>query len=84
MGPELQYANERAWDPLSFDVYPGGEGVTESELTDDARALHFTMTLERGQLRLEGGHLDYAAEVRVHRPDGPPLSGLLGRPIVLS
>src|SRR5207237_183847 len=23
MGPELQYAHERAWDPLSFDVYPG-------------------------------------------------------------
>ena len=84
MGPELQHANERAWDPLSFDVYPGGEGVTERELTDDERALHFTMTVERGQLRLEGGPLDYAAEVRVHRPDGAPLPGLLGLPVVLT
>jgi alpha-glucosidase (family GH31 glycosyl hydrolase) len=84
MGPELQHVNERPWDPLSFDVYPGGDGVTEMNLTDDQRALHFTMTVERDQLRLEGGPLDYAVEVRVHRPDGPPLSGLLGRPVVLT
>jgi alpha-D-xyloside xylohydrolase len=84
MGPELQYVTERAWDPLSFDAYPGGEGVTEMNLTDDQRALQFTMTVERDQLRFEGGPLDYEAEVRVHRPDGRPLSGLLGRSIVLT
>jgi alpha-D-xyloside xylohydrolase len=84
MGPELQYANERSWDPLSFEAYPGGEGVTEVNLSDDQRALHFTMTVERDQLRFEGGPLDYAAVVRVHRPDGPLLSGLLGRPVVLT
>jgi alpha-D-xyloside xylohydrolase len=84
MGPELQHVNERAWDPLSFEAYPGGEGVTEMNLTDDQRALQFTMTVERDHLRIAGGPLDYAAEVRVHRPDGPPLSGLLGQPVVLT
>jgi hypothetical protein len=84
MGPELQYVTERAWDPLSFDAYPGGEGVTEMNLADDRRVLHFTMTVERDQLRFDGGPLDYAAEVRVHRPDGRPLAGLLGRSIVLT
>jgi len=72
MGPELQHVNERAWDPLSFEAYPDGEGVTEMDLTDDQRALQFTMTVERDQLRFEGGPLDYEAEVRVHRPDGTP------------
>jgi alpha-D-xyloside xylohydrolase len=84
MGPALQHVNEHPWDPLSFDAYPGGEGVTEMDLTDDQRALQFTMTLERDQLRFEGGPLDYEAEVRVHRPDDRPLSGLLGRSIVLT
>jgi len=84
MGPALQHVNERPWNPLSFDAYPGGEGVTEMDLTDDQRALQFTMTVERDQLRFEGGPLDYEAEVRVHRPDGRPLSGLLGRSIVLT
>jgi alpha-D-xyloside xylohydrolase len=84
MGPALQHVNEHPWDPLSFDAYPGGEGVTEMNLTDDQRALQFTMTVERDQLRFEGGPLDYEAEVRVHRPDGRPLSGLLGRSIVLT
>ena len=83
MGPELQYANERAWAPLSFEVYPGGEGVTQMELTDDERALHFTQTVDQGQLRLEGGPLDYAAEVHVHRPDGSPIVGRLGQSIRL-
>jgi len=81
MGPELQHANERAWDPLRFEVYPGGEGVTEMELTDDHRRLRFTMTVHGQHVRLEGGPLDYVARVRVHRPDGPPLEGLLGQAI---
>jgi alpha-D-xyloside xylohydrolase len=84
MGPALEHVNERPWDPLSFDVYPGGEAVSEMNLTDDRRALHFTMTVERDQLLCEGGPLDYPAEVRVHRPAGPPHSGLLGRPVVLT
>jgi alpha-D-xyloside xylohydrolase len=84
MGPELQYANERAWDPLDFEVYPGNEGVTEIELTDDHRRLRFRMIVDREQLRLEGGPLDYAAGVRVHRPDGPPVEGRLGQTIDFS
>ena len=81
MGPELHYANERAWDPLQFEVYPASEGVTEIELTDDRRRLRFTMTVERQHLRLEGGPLDYAAGVRVHRENGPPHEGRLGQTI---
>jgi len=83
MGPELRYANERSWDPLSFQVYPGSEGTTEIELADDRRQLHFTMKVERERLRLEGGPLDYVASVRVHRPDGPPVEGRLGQTIDL-
>jgi alpha-D-xyloside xylohydrolase len=81
MGPELQYANERAWDPLSFEVYPGSEGVTEIELTDDHRRLHFTMTVHREELRLEGGPLNYVPEVQVHRHGVAPIRGRLGEPI---
>jgi alpha-glucosidase (family GH31 glycosyl hydrolase) len=83
LGPELQYANERAWDPLDFEVYPGKEGVTEIELTDDHRRLRFRMTLDRERLRLEGGPLDYAAVVHVHPPDGAPIEGRLGQTIDL-
>jgi alpha-D-xyloside xylohydrolase len=83
MGPELQYANERTWDPLSFEVYPGDDGVTEIELTDDHRQLHLSMTLEPNHVRLEGGPLGYDADVYVHRHNGSPLHGVLGRPIVL-
>ena len=84
MGPDLQYANERSWDPLSFEAYLGGAGVTEMGLTDDHRRLHFTMTVDREHLRLEGGPLEYAAAVRVHRPGGPPVEGRLGQTIELS
>jgi alpha-D-xyloside xylohydrolase len=84
MGPELQYANERSWDPLSFAVYPGSVGTTILELTDDRRQLRFQLTVEGGRVRLDGGPLDYEAEVRVHRPDGPPLAARLGRPIALT
>jgi alpha-D-xyloside xylohydrolase len=84
MGPELQHANERRWDPLSFEVYPGSEGVTELELTDDHRDLHFTMTVEREHLRLEGGPLDYAADIRVHRRNRGPVAGRLGETIDFS
>jgi alpha-D-xyloside xylohydrolase len=84
MGPELQYANERGWDPLSFEVYPGSEGVTEMELTDDHRRLRFQLTVEHGRVQLDGGPLDYEAVVQVHRRDGPPVLGVLSRPVVLS
>jgi alpha-D-xyloside xylohydrolase len=81
MGPELQFANERAWDPLSFDVYPGAEGVTEFELTDDHRQLRFQLTVEGPRVRLDGGPLAYEAEVFVHGAGGPPVRGHLGQPI---
>jgi hypothetical protein len=54
------------------------------ELTDDHRRLRFTMTVERGHLRLEGGPLEYAAAVRVHWPGSPPVEGRLGQTIGLS
>jgi alpha-D-xyloside xylohydrolase len=83
MGPELQYANERGWDPLRFEVYLGGTGPTEMQLADDSRSLRFTMTVSDRSLLLAGGPLPYQAEIQVHRPDGGSLAGLLGRPIVL-
>jgi alpha-D-xyloside xylohydrolase len=82
MGPELQYANERSWDPLSFDVYPA-DGKTELDLTDDHRRLRFQLTVDRGRILLEGGPLDYLPTVRVHRSDGEPAEGRLGQTIDL-
>jgi alpha-D-xyloside xylohydrolase len=84
MGPDLRYANERSWNPLSFEVYLDGDGVTEMELTDDHRRLHFTMTVGREQLLLEGGPLEYAAVVRVHRRGGAAVESRLGQTIELS
>jgi alpha-glucosidase (family GH31 glycosyl hydrolase) len=83
MGPELQYATERAWDPLRFDVYPGATGVAELDIADDRRALHLTLTVDGTAVVLRGGPLDYAAEVHVHRHDRPPVSGRLGETITL-
>jgi alpha-D-xyloside xylohydrolase len=83
-GPDLQFANERSWDPLSFDVYPGADGVTEIELTDDRRRLRFQLSVGGGRVLLNGGPLDYAAEMRVHRPGSPPLSGQLGQPVAFT
>jgi alpha-D-xyloside xylohydrolase len=84
MGPELEYANQRAWDPLSFDVYPGADGVTEFELADDHRELRFQLTVEGPRVHLDGGPLEYEAEVRVHRPGTRPFVARLGRPDPLS
>jgi hypothetical protein len=69
---------------LSFEVYPGGEGVTEIELTDDHRQLKFTTTVDDQHLRIEGGPLDYAPQVRVHRHDGQPVDGRLAETIDFS
>jgi len=84
VGPDLQYANERRWDPLSFDVYPGVNGESEMELSDDHRQLHFKLTVDRERVLLEGGPLAYEAEVRAHRTDGAPVAGAIGRPILLA
>src|SRR3989442_10987220 len=83
MCPELQFANERTWDPLSFDVYPGDLRVTEVRVADDHRKLEFRLTLERERVLLEGGPLEYEAAVRLHRSYGPPLATVLGRPLEL-
>jgi len=83
IGPELQFANERTWDPLSFDVYPGDPSETEMRVADDHRELAFKLTVERARVLLEGGPLEYEAAVRVHRPDGSPYAGFLGRPLWL-
>ena len=83
MGPELQFANERAWDPLSFDIYPGGAGSSDVEVADDRRRLRFRLTSGVEDLRLNGGPLEYAAEVRVHRHARAPATGRVGQPIRL-
>jgi len=83
MGPELQYANERPWDPLSFDVYPGENGTTEFEQTDDRRQLRLKLTTNDQSVRLEGGPLDYVATVRVHRSNRAPVEGHLAETIEL-
>jgi alpha-D-xyloside xylohydrolase len=84
IGPELEYANQRAWDPLSFDVYPGEAKRTELELSDDRRTLRMTLSVDGTRATLDGGPLDYAAEVRVHRSGGAPLVGRLGEPLTLT
>jgi hypothetical protein len=81
MGPELQYVNERGWDPLSFEVYSGREGASEFELTDDHRQLRFQLTVGPDRVLLDGGPLPYECEVRVHRQDGPLLLGHLGQSV---
>ncbi|TME20487.1 MAG: glycoside hydrolase family 31 protein, partial [Chloroflexi bacterium] len=83
MGPELHYANERNWDPLSFEVYPGDASASEMRIADDHRDLRFELTVDAERVLLEGGPLEYEAVVRVHRPDGPPIAGTMGRPVAL-
>jgi len=83
MGPELQYANERTWDPLSFEIYPGESGRSETEVSDDRRHLRLRLAVDDRSVLLEGGRLNYEADVFVHRPGGPPIAGRLGRAVVL-
>ena len=84
MGPELQFANERSWDPLVFDVYPGEEGRSEKEIVDDHRRLQFQLTVDRERVMLDGGPLGYPAEVRIHRSGGQPLRGRLSEAVRLA
>ena len=84
IGPDLQFTNERSWDPLSFEAYLGAEGMSDVEVTDDRRQLRFQLKVDRASLMLEGGPLDYVPDVHVHRADGPLLRGRLGRSIELT
>lgn len=84
LGPELQYANERAWDPLTFEIYPGDPGRTELEVTDERRQLRLRLTVDDRGVLLEGGPLDYVPTVRVHRPVGAPVEGRLGASVDLN
>ena len=84
MGPELQYANERAWDPLSFEIYPGEPGRTELEVSDDRRQLRLQLMMDARRVLLEGGPLDYVPVVRMHRSDGAPIESRLGESIELN
>jgi alpha-D-xyloside xylohydrolase len=84
MGPELQYASEQAWDPLSFEVYPGVGGVTEFDIADDRRQLRLQLTVSERTVLLEGGPLDYVPIVRLHRPDTSRIDGRLGVTIELT
>jgi alpha-D-xyloside xylohydrolase len=81
MGPELEFANERPWDPLSFEAYPHGPGSTGCVVADDTRRLTFRLTADNNAALFEGGPLDYAADVVLHRPGGQPIRGKLGTPI---
>jgi alpha-D-xyloside xylohydrolase len=78
MGPELQYANEQVWDPLSFDIYPDTAGIREFGLVDDRRQLRFKLTVTDQSILLAGGPLDYVPVVRIRRPEGTPIEGRLG------
>ncbi|MDQ6712951.1 MAG: DUF4968 domain-containing protein [Candidatus Dormibacteraeota bacterium] len=84
MGPDLQYATERSWDPLSFEVYPGPVGTKDFDLTDDHRQLQFRLTVADRSLLLTGGPLNYEADFRIHRPQRPPIVGRMGRTIDFS
>jgi alpha-D-xyloside xylohydrolase len=83
MGPELQFANERRWDPLEFNIYLGPPGITEYHLWPDDRRLEFRLTVDEESARLDGGPLDYDAKVYVHRPGAPTLEGRLGKRVVV-
>ena len=81
LGPELRYSDERAWDPLSLEVYPGADRVTQ--LRDDRRQLRFEVHRDRETLRVDGGPLDYDPAVRIHRPQGRPIPARLGQTVSL-
>ena len=81
MGRLQQSITESSWDPLSFDVYPDAAGETELVVRDDQRSLHLQLRVQPDRIQLEGGPLDYAAEVRVHRSGRSPAVGKLGEPI---
>jgi alpha-D-xyloside xylohydrolase len=83
MGPDLQYTDEHTWDPLSFEIYPGDSGRSETEVSDDRRQLRLRLAVDDRSVLLEGGPLDYEADVFVHRPGGTPVAGRLGRAVVL-
>ncbi|TMD84386.1 MAG: alpha-xylosidase [Chloroflexi bacterium] len=81
MGPDLQFANERSRDPLTFEVYPGPPGTTNFDLADDHRQLRFRLSVDERSFLLSGGPLSYEASIRVHRPGAPPLVGTLGETV---
>ena len=81
LGPELQFASQQPWDPLSFEIYSGSEGTSDIEISDDRRALRFRLTVSADQVLLEGGPLNYQAELRLHREGGRPIPGQLGRAV---
>ena len=84
MGPELQYAHERAWDPLSFDVYPGEAKRSELEFSDDRRRFRLQLSVSERAVLLEGEPPDNIAIVRVHRRNGAPIEGILGETVTLA
>lgn len=84
MGPDLQYSDEQAWDPLRFDVYPGHPGTRVIDVNDDHRRLSFRLDQTDDSITLSGGPLVYDAEVRIHRDGKPPVSGVLGQAVKLS
>ena len=83
LGPELEFADQHDWDPLSFEIYPGPAGTRDFEVNDDRRRLRFRLSASPDQVLLEGGPLDYEAQLRVHRVGGPPVSGQLGRAVAV-
>ena len=84
MGPDLQHANERSWDPLTFDIYPGDPRQSDHEVSTDQRRISLQLTVSEGSVLLEGGPLDYLPIVRIHRREGPPDVGRLGEHIELN
>jgi alpha-D-xyloside xylohydrolase len=83
-GPDLQYATEQTWDPLSFDVYPGAAGVNDFEIADDRRQLRLQLTVGERTVLLEGGPLDYTPIVRIHLLSGAPIESTLGEIVTLT
>ena len=82
MGPDLAFSDESAWDPLSFDVYPGPSGVSQHVLRDDRRVLRLELRVDGRSAVLSGGPA-YPAVVRVHGR-GEPREGRLGQAIALA
>ncbi|HYM49103.1 MAG TPA: glycoside hydrolase family 31 protein [Candidatus Limnocylindrales bacterium] len=65
MGPDLAFSDERAWDPLTFEVYLGDPGRRELEVRDDRRRIAVRVEQTAQALTLHAG-LAYPAAVRVH------------------
>ena len=71
MAPDMQHTSEKAWDPITLDVYPLGD--TTFEVIDGERRIKLACRCSESQIVLELGAGSPAYELVVHT-DGKPVS----------